>query len=185
MSTDSPEEIRQRMQSILNDNKDSMKTAFDKLEALPPKLTGVPVIPLRDMVVFPGLNVPITIERDFNRQAADKAEKSGDPVLFITQKDSNAEEITRKNLYNVGVLGIILKVLELPDGTITALVRLHHPAKMLNLSSDSNDFHADVQRLEEIFPKEKDEQRVNVLLPLCCTAIRRCSHSCLRKRATI
>jgi len=81
-----------------------------------------PLLPLRDVVVFPHMIVPLFVGRDKSVNALDKAMKGDRLIVLATQKDAQVSVPERKNLYDVGTVAEILQLLKLPDGTIKVLV---------------------------------------------------------------
>ena len=81
-----------------------------------------PLLPLRDVVVFPHMVVPLFVGREKSVNALDAAMKSDRLILLATQVDAKISEPERENLYNVGVIAEILQLLKLPDGSIKVLV---------------------------------------------------------------
>ena len=82
----------------------------------------IPVLPLRDIVVFPQMVVPLFVGRKLSVNALNKVMTVDKKILLITQKDSEVDNPTSENLYRVGTLAKILQLLKLPDGTIKVLV---------------------------------------------------------------
>ena len=80
------------------------------------------VMPLRDIVVFPHLVVPLFIGREKSVLALEEVVQSDDQVLLLAQKDGSVYDPEPKDFYEVGTLGSILQMLRLPDGTVKVLV---------------------------------------------------------------
>ena len=91
------------------------------------KTTSLPVLPLRDIVIFPKMVVPLFVGRDKSIAALDMV-MSGkyDHIILLTQKTINADDPKQEDLHKVGTLGKIMQMLKLPDGTIKVLVRVSH-----------------------------------------------------------
>ena len=83
---------------------------------------NIPVLPLRDIVVFPHMVAPLFVGRKLSVNALNLAMISDKKILLITQKDSKIDNPIAENLYQVGTLAKILQLLKLPDGTIKVLV---------------------------------------------------------------
>lgn len=92
-------------------------------EDLPEKL---PVIPLRNSVLFPDVVMPISLGRDSSLQTMEEAYKSHKKVALLTQKDMEIEDPKPKDIFKIGTIGHIIKILELPDGNKTALIKGFH-----------------------------------------------------------
>jgi len=82
----------------------------------------LPLLPLRDIVVFPHMIVPLFVGREKSVQALEQAMKAGKTVLLVTQKDAAMDDPSMGDLYMIGCLGSILQLLKLPDGTIKVLI---------------------------------------------------------------
>ena len=84
--------------------------------------TVYPVLPLRDIVVFPNMIVPLFVGRSKSIKALESAEKNQKEILLVAQKDANVDEPDRNDIYKIGTLANILQLLKLPDGTVKVLV---------------------------------------------------------------
>jgi ATP-dependent Lon protease len=87
-----------------------------------PDLTDLPVIPMRDLVLFPGVTFPITMGRESTVATATAAAEKGIPVGIFCQTDPADETPTASSLHKYGVIADVVKTLELPDGTKTAII---------------------------------------------------------------
>ena len=83
----------------------------------------LPLLALKNTVLFPGIVIPITVGRDKSIKAINKAYNTGRIVAVLSQRDSNIEEPHLKDLYQVGTIARILKLLRMPDGTTTAILQ--------------------------------------------------------------
>ncbi len=93
---------------------------MDNEEAIPDIL---PILALKNTVLFPGIVIPITVGRDRSIQAINKAYAEGRIIAVLSQRDTNIEEPDVEDLYNVGTVARIVKLLRMPDGTITAILQ--------------------------------------------------------------
>ena len=84
--------------------------------------SGVPVLPLRDVVVYPHMVIPLFVGRDKSIVALDKAMAAGKRILLVAQKTADLDDPQPADLYEVGTLATILQLLKLPDGTVKVLV---------------------------------------------------------------
>ena len=82
----------------------------------------VPVLPLRDVVVYPHMVIPLFVGREKSIQALDAAMSSNKQILLIAQRSAELDEPTTDEIYSIGTLSTILQLLKLPDGTIKVLV---------------------------------------------------------------
>jgi ATP-dependent Lon protease len=83
----------------------------------------LPVLPLRDIVVYPFIIVPLSVSRERSIKAVDQALADNRMIILVSQKDSKVEEPSEKDLFNVGTVGVIMRMLKLPDGRIRVLVQ--------------------------------------------------------------
>ncbi|WP_197473959.1 LON peptidase substrate-binding domain-containing protein, partial [Oleiphilus sp. HI0066] len=86
------------------------------------EVVGLPMLPLRDVVVFPSMVAPLFVGREKSIQALEAAMEAGKKLLLVTQKEANHEDPGIDELYRVGTLATILQMLKLPDGTVKVLV---------------------------------------------------------------
>ena len=83
----------------------------------------VPLLPLRNTVLFPGMVIPITIGREKSLRLARDCSNSDAPIGVVAQRDNNVEDPTIKDMYRVGTIARILKTLNIPDGNIMMVVQ--------------------------------------------------------------
>src|SRR5206468_2252522 len=83
----------------------------------------LPILPLRDIVVYPFIIVPLSVSRERSIKAVDQALAENRMILLVSQKDSQVEEPNEKDLFNVGTVGVIMRMLKLPDGRIRVLMQ--------------------------------------------------------------
>ena len=83
----------------------------------------LPILPLRDLVVYPYIIVPLSVSRERSIRAVDLALAENRMILLLTQKDSSVEEPAEGDLYPIGTVGVIMRMLKLPDGRIRVLVQ--------------------------------------------------------------
>ena len=81
-----------------------------------------PMLPLRDVVVYPHLVIPLFVGRDKSISAIEKANDGDKKILLVAQKSANQDEPKAKDLYKIGTLATIIQTLKLPDGTVKVLV---------------------------------------------------------------
>ena len=94
--------------------------AIEPMMQIPPEL---PVLPLRDIVIYPFMIVPLFVSRDRSIRAVEEALKNDRMILLVSQKDVNKEEPEQDDLYKVGTVAIIMRMLKLPDGRIRILIQ--------------------------------------------------------------
>ncbi|MFC0590828.1 endopeptidase La [Novosphingobium aquiterrae] len=115
----------------------------------------LPLLPLRDIVVFPGMVVPLFVGRDKSVAALETAMASGGDkdIFLLAQLDPGCDDPDDQDLYDVGVVATVLQLLKLPDGTVRVLVEAKHRATMdeMALSDDGNGEYA-VATIAEVDP---------------------------------
>lgn len=109
------------------------------------------VLPLRDVVVFPHMIVPLFVGREKSVNALQSVMKDNKQVLLITQKDSTQDNPNFEDLYDIGTVGSVLQLLKLPDGTVKVLVEGIKRAKVIKYIDNEKFFEASA----EIIPDEK------------------------------
>jgi len=109
----------------------------------------VPLLPMREEIVFPGATVPFFVGRQASMDALERA-LAGDRAIFVvTQRDSSVENPDENDLYKIGVLGRVLQVMRLPNGTVKALFEGSQRGKLLATKLDEKEFLAQVQPVDE------------------------------------
>jgi ATP-dependent Lon protease len=94
--------------------------AIEPMMQIPPEL---PALPLRDIVIYPFMIVPLFVSRDKSIKAVEEALKDNRMIVLVSQKDVNKEEPAQEDLYEVGTVAIIMRMLKLPDGRIRILIQ--------------------------------------------------------------
>jgi ATP-dependent Lon protease len=122
-------------------------------------LTTLPVLPLRDVVVFPNMVIPLFVGREKSIVALDAAMNAGKEILLVAQKKADIDEPSIKDLHEIGTLSKILQLLKLPDGTVKVLVEGSKRIKVLNLKFDEC-FTADYINLEN---NDSDDREIDIL----------------------
>ena len=121
----------------------------------------LPILPLRDIVVFPHMIVPLFVGRDKSIKALEAVMSEDKKVFLIAQKDGSVEDPGEKDLYRIGTLGNILQLLKLPDGTVKVLVEGISRAQIKTFKND-NFLLADVDIINEK-SSEKDDDLIGML----------------------
>jgi len=110
--------------------------------------TNVFVLALRDVVVFPGMVVPLFVGRPKSMNALNAAMKEDKQIFLVTQKNATEETPTIDNLYQTGVMANILQLLKLPDGTLKVLVEGVKRFELLTLNAEESFLTGDIQQVE-------------------------------------
>jgi len=122
---------------------------------------GVPVLPLRDVVVYPHMVIPLFVGRDKSIVALDKAMLAGKRILLVAQKAADSDDPQPSDLYEVGTLATILQLLKLPDGTVKVLVEGSERA-LIDRINVGDHFSAEISMLAE--DDRHDEREIDVLV---------------------
>ncbi|HEU0222962.1 MAG TPA: endopeptidase La [Paracoccaceae bacterium] len=120
-----------------------------------------PVLPLRDIVVFPHMVVPLFVGREKSVRALEDVMKEDKQILLASQKDPSIDDPDAKDIYDVGVLANVLQLLKLPDGTVKVLVEGRTRVKILRYLANEAYFEAEV---EEIAETRGDEAAIKALV---------------------
>jgi ATP-dependent Lon protease len=123
-------------------------------------LVEVPVLPLRDVVVYPYMVIPLFVGRERSIKALEIATDENRQVLLVAQKDSNEDQPNSENLYDTGTLANILQLLKLPDGTVKVLVEGTTRAKVAYFNNEDDFLKAEVA---EFINQQPDERETEVL----------------------
>ncbi len=114
----------------------------------------LPLLPLRDIVVFPGMVVPLFVGREKSVAALEAAMAGDKDIFLLAQLDPGCDDPDRDDLYDVGVIATVLQLLKLPDGTVRVLVEGQERARLENLRDESGGagdmLVAQVERLEPV-----------------------------------
>ncbi|RMF99151.1 MAG: endopeptidase La [Gammaproteobacteria bacterium] len=121
---------------------------------------GVPILPLRDVVVYPHMVIPLFVGREKSILALDEAMNSGKQILLVAQKQAEVDDPGVEDIYTVGTLATILQLLKLPDGTVKVLVEGGSRARLRAVHTGDY-FSADIELLPEV--GEFEDREVDVL----------------------
>ena len=97
---------------------------------------SLPLLPLRDIVVFPSMVIPLFVGRDKSISALNEVMKNDKKIILVTQKNSEVDDPKKNDVYMYGCEGNILQLLKLPDGTVKVLVEGTKRVKILNFLED-------------------------------------------------
>ena len=123
--------------------------------------TAFPLLPLRDVVVYPQIVQPLFVGRPKSIKALEVAMASDKQVLLVAQKSATDDEPGAEDLYNIGTVATILQLIRLPDGTVKVLVEGLDRAKIKEISFESDYFRAETSIL---FTEEASEKEAKLLL---------------------
>ena len=117
----------------------------------------LPLLPLRNTVLFPGVVLPITVGRDKSIKAVNDAYKADKLIGVIAQKDSNVEDPTISDLEDIGTVAKIIKMIKMPDGGTTVIIQGKRRFKVTSILSEEPYFKAQVELLEESEAPQNDD----------------------------
>jgi len=110
---------------------------------------NLPVLPVRDIVVFPYMILPLFVGREMSIKAIEYSLSSSKMVLLLTQKDLNIENPTPEDLFSVGTIALVMRMLKLPDGRVKILVQGLSKAKALKYEQTEPFFKALIEKIED------------------------------------
>lgn len=122
------------------------------------QLHVMPVLPLRDVVVYPFMVIPLFVGREKSIQALEKAMDENKQILLVAQKNASQDEPETEDLYRIGTIANILQLLKLPDGTIKVLVEGSERAKIINFMGTEDFFNAQISLVEAGLDVEEDRE---------------------------
>lgn len=115
----------------------------------------MPVVPVRGMVFFPFITVPLSVTEPSILDTLELAHRNNEAVLALTVKD-NVEDITSKDLYRVGVICVVARIMEMPDGSYTAFMVAANRVRATRIYTKDDGLYAQVRIDGEIIPKQED-----------------------------
>ena len=117
--------------------------------------TTFPVLPLRDIVVFPHMIVPLFVGREKSVKALEEVMKDNKQILLSSQIDPSEDQPTEDSIFKTGVLANVLQLLKLPDGTVKVLVEGQTRVLITNFLENKSFFEAHCEEIEETLGDEK------------------------------
>src|SRR6056300_467324 len=127
----------------------------------------LPLLPLRDIVVFPSMVIPLFVGRDKSISALNEVMKKDKKIILVTQKNSEIDDPKKTDIFMYGCEGSILQLLKLPDGTVKVLVEGIKRVKILDFKDNDKYITCDYSHYNDVVTKDED------LYPLAATALRR------------
>ena len=117
-----------------------------------------PVLPLRDIVVYPKMIVPLFVGRGKSISALQEVVDTDDNIILLTQKDASVEDPKSDDVYHVGTLATVLQMLKLPDGTLKVLIEGIRRVKVSNFVDNEAYMEAAVELLPESDIKSMEQE---------------------------
>ena len=128
---------------------------------------SLPLLPLRDIVVFPSMVIPLFVGRDKSISALNEVMKKDKKIILVTQKNSEIDDPKKTDIFMYGCEGNILQLLKLPDGTVKVLVEGMKRVKILDFKDNDKFITCEYSHYNDVTIKDED------LFPLAATALRR------------
>jgi len=129
--------------------------------------SSLPLLPLRDIVVFPSMVIPLFVGRDKSISALNEVMKKEKKIILVTQKNSEIDDPKKTDIFMYGCEGSILQLLKLPDGTVKVLVEGTRRVKIVDFKDNEKFITCDYTSYNDILSDDED------LYPLAVTAVRR------------
>ena len=128
----------------------------DNLNEQPKEQETYPILPVKNTVVFPKVILPITAGRNKSIKLLQEAYQNKEYIGIVSQKNPNIESLNIKDLNLIGTISKIIKIIELPNGNITAITRGIHRFKIKNYTTIEPYFRAEINKLRDSSPKNKE-----------------------------
>ena len=126
--------------------------ALGESDAIEPMMqipSELPALPLRDIVIYPFMIVPLFVSRDKSIKAVEEALKENRMIVLVSQKDVNKEDPQQEDLYEVGTVAIIMRMLKLPDGRIRILIQGLSRTRVDSVNSQGDYVKVDITPVSE------------------------------------
>jgi ATP-dependent Lon protease len=130
-------------------------------ELIEEQLSTIPVLPLRDVVVYPHMVIPLFVGREKSIKALEAAMENDKQILLVAQKSAAEDDPNIEDLYRIGTISSILQLLKLPDGTVKVLVEGNRRARIVTFLGEEDYFTAQVKQYAE---EAIDEREAEVLV---------------------
>ena len=127
-------------------------------EMVETQLSAIPILPLRDVVVYPHMVIPLFVGREKSIQALEAAMDNGKQILLVAQKSAAKDEPTQEDLYEIGTVSSILQLLKLPDGTVKVLVEGNKRARIINYLGQEDYFTAQIKELDDEVVDDRESE---------------------------
>jgi ATP-dependent Lon protease len=127
-------------------------------EMVETQLSAIPILPLRDVVVYPHMVIPLFVGREKSIQALEAAMDNDKQILLVAQKSAAQDEPTQEDLYEIGTVSSILQLLKLPDGTVKVLVEGNKRARIINYLGQEDYFTAQIKELDDEVVDDRESE---------------------------
>src|SRR5690606_32069558 len=126
-----------------------------------PEFRRLPLLPLRDVVVYPHMVLPLFVGRAKSIRALEDAMAGDKQVLLVAQRNASDDEPTPEDIHSVGTIATVLQMLKLPDGTVKVLVEGVSRATVKQLMMDGTSISANVEELEDVQPEPMEAEALS------------------------
>ena len=118
----------------------------------------IPVLPLRDIVVFPGMVAPLFVGREKSIQALEYSMSLEKDIFLLAQRQAKVDEPGERDLYSVGTVGTILQMLRLPDGTVKVLIEGRYRARAQRYLPNKTFFLVEVEEVDDLPASDSEKE---------------------------
>ena len=122
---------------------------------------SLPLLPLRDIVVFPGMITPLFVGRDKSIKALEAVMDKDKRIFIVTQKNPEDDDPSTDQIYDIGCLGKVVQLLKLPDGTVKVLIEAKEKAQIVKYYRQDTFFNVEIRIINE--PKTIKSKNINAL----------------------
>ncbi|WP_338011196.1 MULTISPECIES: endopeptidase La [Legionella] len=126
-------------------------------------MSPLPVLPLRDVVVYPHMVIPLFVGREKSIKALEAAMVDNKQIFLVAQRKSSNDDPSPEDVYNIGTVSSVLQLLKLPDGTVKVLVEGEQRAKVIQYTQENGFLEAHLEPIDEISDSLK-EQEIEILM---------------------
>ena len=126
----------------------------------------IPILALRNMVLFPGVTLPIAVGRTKSLNLIEEIQKNHQPIGVVCQKNSKVEDPWLNDLYEVGVVADVVKVLELGDGSTNVILQGHSTFHLDDLTESKPYLQGRISLVEELMPQKNDKEFEVIIVSL-------------------
>ena len=120
------------------------------------KTQTIPLLPLRDIIVFPHMVVPLFVGRDKSIKSLEEAMSGDKEVLLAAQRLAKTNDPKPEDIFSIGTIGSIIQLLKLPDGTVKVLIEGKRRAKVIDYLETEDVFRVVCETVEPIMPDSSD-----------------------------
>ena len=117
-------------------------------------VNNFPLLPLRDVIIFPHMVVPLFVGREKSISALEKAAKNGNELFLVTQKDASVLNPEREDVYDIGTVVSVIQMLRLPDNTVKVLIEGKYRAKIKNFRCENDGYYSDVEKCADVIESD-------------------------------